>query len=227
MRRSRGHGHPVADTMSPVTDEVELLLAWREGDEGAGDELVRRHFATVFRFFATKVSRGAEDLTQRTFVSLVESYRRGAQVTNLRAYLLGIARNELAAYIRQRQRQVDEPGSVSMLELEGSPSQLVAHREEQRVLLQALRMIPVEQQMTLELFYWEDLGVGEIAQVLGIEPGTVKSRLHRARSRLREALDRLIRSGRLNRATQTSLEEWVRTMRQMIDPPPSPAAGET
>jgi DNA-directed RNA polymerase specialized sigma24 family protein len=52
----------------------------------------------------------------------------------------------------------------------------------------AMRTIPLDSQIALELFYWEDLGVAEMAAVLAVPVGTVKSRLHRARTQLRAQL---------------------------------------
>ena len=64
----------------------------------------------------------------------------------------------------------------------------VAKDEESRLLWSAMETIPSEQQMALELAYWEGLAGPEIATVLGVEAGTVRSRLARARSTLRERL---------------------------------------
>jgi RNA polymerase sigma-70 factor (ECF subfamily) len=69
-----------------------------------------------------------------------------------------------------------------------SPSRFAAERQEQAQVLDALHRLPLDLQITLELHYWEEMTVAEIAVVLEIPVGTVKSRLHRARDRLRELL---------------------------------------
>ena len=63
-----------------------------------------------------------------------------------------------------------------------------AAAEVQRLVLEALRGLPLDHQIALELFYWEGMSVGELATVLGVPPGTVKSRLSRARENLREEI---------------------------------------
>ena len=70
---------------------------------------------------------------------------------------------------------------VSVAELSGSPSQVVAGHEEEKLLLVALREIPLELQTVVELYSWEELSVAQMAEVLEIPAGTVKSRLLRAR----------------------------------------------
>jgi RNA polymerase sigma factor (sigma-70 family) len=77
----------------------------------------------------------------------------------------------------------------SIAHLTGSPSRIVALRQEQHAVLAALHELPLDLQIALELYYWEELTVGEVAQVLEVPEGTVKSRLHRARQLLRERLD--------------------------------------
>jgi RNA polymerase sigma-70 factor (ECF subfamily) len=89
---------------------------------------------------------------------------------------------------------------TSVCDAGGSPSQFAAVREAQAQVLDALHRLPLDLQITLELHYWEEMSVAEIAVVLEIPPGTVKSRLHRARERLREVL---MEGG----ASTTSVEE--------------------
>ncbi len=71
-----------------------------------------------------------------------------------------------------------------------SPSQLAAVRSEQELVAEAMRNIPVELQITLELFYWEELKVAETAAATDVAVGTVKSRLSRGRAMLKQWLER-------------------------------------
>jgi RNA polymerase sigma-70 factor (ECF subfamily) len=70
----------------------------------------------------------------------------------------------------------------------GSPSAHVAAHEHQQRVTHALRTLPIDFQATLELYYWEDMDVAQIAFALGVEPGTVRSRLFRGRQQLARAL---------------------------------------
>src|SRR5262249_1646015 len=82
-------------------------------------------------------------------------------------------------------------GASSILDLNPRASTVMFKRAEERLLVQALQRMPVDIQMTLELYYWEELSIDEVAEAMGTAPGTIKSRLHRGRALLRDELERL------------------------------------
>lgn len=174
-----------------VTD-LELLARWRTGDNSAGSALAKRHFSSLHRFFANKASGHEDDLVQQTLMACVEAQERFRGEGQFRSYLFGLARFQLLDHYRRlyRGRTVDL-GSESARDLGTSPSAVAARREEWGLLDMALRSISVDQQIALELSYWEDLSAPEIAHVLNIPENTVYSRLRRAKAHLREALERL------------------------------------
>ena len=176
-----------------AVDDGALLRAWRDGDKDAGSELYRRHFRSVLRFVRTKVDGELDDIVQRIFLGCVEAVGRFREHAKFKTFLLSIARNQVLLHYRERERGGARVADLSVRELGGgsSPSGFVAEREEQRILLQALRMLPLDQQIALELYYWEDLSVADIAEVLDVAPGTIKSRLGRAREVLRERIAEL------------------------------------
>jgi RNA polymerase sigma-70 factor (ECF subfamily) len=202
-----------------MPSDDELLRAWRSGDSSAGDQLVRQHFMTVYRFFVNKVSEDADDLIQRTFLACVEGRDRFREDSSLKAYILGIARNQLLMYMRRRQRRESpfDASDVSVAELWPSPSRVMVEREEEKLLLLALREIPLDLQTTVELYYWEQLPVAQIAQILEIPAGTVKSRLYRARDALRQALQKLDVPAHLQRTTLNGFERWATALRTRLD----------
>jgi RNA polymerase sigma-70 factor (ECF subfamily) len=198
-----------------VTDrsDAELLTAWRGGDSQAGSELVARHARTVLRFFRRKIDVGVEDLVQRTFVAAVEGRDRVDDVHGFRAYILGIAHFEFTRWIKRKVRGEPPPLAGPTA---ASPSAVVRMREEQRLLLAALRTLPLDLQITLELHYWEEMTTAEIATVLGVAPGTIKWRLSRARELLAEAIEALPADPPLRRATIDNLDRWVDSMRAAL-----------
>lgn len=185
-----GHGGRCYSTQ--VRSDGDLLEAWRGGDRTAGDELIRRHFDSICRFFRAKLGDDVEDLIQKTFLDCVTSRDRVA-IDGFRPYLFGVAKNRLYDHLRASFRgpQRLDLGSSSLADLGTSPSQHVARDQEEQLLLAAMRTIPVEFQIALELAYWENMSGPEIAQVLGIPANTVRSRLARARAAVRDALERL------------------------------------
>jgi RNA polymerase sigma factor (sigma-70 family) len=202
--------------------DFELLEGWRGGDEADGRELFARYFDSVYRFFRNKVDDAAEDLTQQTFMGLVQGKDRFRGEASVRTYLFMIARKRLYSYLRKAQRDHEAApwGERSVADLGlPSPSRALARQEEQRLLLLALRRLPVEMQVALELFYWEELTVTEIAEVLETPVPTVKSRLQRARVRLDATIAELASSEALRRSTMDDFARWARELRGVLAPP--------
>ncbi len=170
--------------------DAELLLAWRGGDQKAARELIDRHFDPLYRFFGSKVPAGVEDLIQETFLACVESRDRLEDASKFRVFLLGVARRRLYRKWRNEARGAGaiDFGLTSVVDIGPGPCSLAARREEEQVVLDAMRRLPVDLQIALEMFYWEDLRGDDIAQVLEIPTGTVRSRLRRGRDMLRDLL---------------------------------------
>ena len=201
-----------------MATDFELLDAWRAGDREAGNSLFERHFDAICRFFANKVAHGVDDLIQKTFLGCVESRDRFQKQASFRTFLFAVAHNVLREHFRERRREGVPPdlGETSTDELTPSPSAVFAAHEEQRLLLEALRRIPLDYQLVLELYYWEDMAAPELAQVLAIPEGTVRSRLRKAKEALSERMKSLARTPELLRATFSDLDAWVRSLRAQI-----------
>lgn len=196
-----------------MNDERELLRRWREGDLAAGNELFERHFDGLYRFFAGKVSRDVEDLIQQTMLACVEGRDRihGESTTSVRAYLFGTARNVLYAHYRRHVRERFDAVHTSLEDLAPSPSRLVEAAHSARLLAAALRRIPLDLQILLELHYWEQLSHSELAEALGLSVGSVKGKLQAAKTRLRRHMAELAEGGGLADvpAVGVDLDRWV------------------
>lgn len=171
-----------------VATDGELLLAWRGGERAAGEELVARHWASISGFFRAKVGDQAADLIAQTFLACVEGKDR-IEGTNVKAYLFSVARRRLADHFRRAAHAPALDCSLtSIADLATGPlSQLVRHQRGE-LLRAALVRIPIDDQIALELTYVEGLSTREVAQVLEIPENTVRSRLSRAREKLRRVL---------------------------------------
>ena len=202
--------------MTDPRSDRELLAAWHGGDRSAADALIGRHFAVVHGVLRDKVETGAlDDLVQRTFLACLERRATLRDEGSFRAWLLGIARNVLLMHWRDlatTRRVHGKLEDLSVEDLVPTPSLVVARREEQRLLVRALRKIPVELQLLLELFYWEGLGHAELVEMLEIPVGTVKSRLNRARELLADALRKVGAPDEVTKSTSIELEAWVRSL---------------
>lgn len=203
-----------------MATDFELLDAWKAGDRDAGNTLFERYFDPVCRFFTNKVHLHIDDLIQKTFLGCVEGRDRFQKQASFRTYLFAVAHNVLRAHFRERRRGAEDPsvdlGERSSDELTPSPSSILAVHQEQRLLLEALRRIPLDYQLVLELYYWEDMAAPELAQVLGLPEGTVRSRLRRAKEALAEKMTAIASEPDLLKTTMSSLDKWVRSLRSQL-----------
>jgi RNA polymerase sigma-70 factor (ECF subfamily) len=199
--------------------DVELVSAYRDGNRRAGEQLVDRYYAKVLNFCRSKAPNAANDITQRSFMACFERLDGLRDAAAFRSFLFGIVCNKIREHYRASRREGDKLdfGTVSSIDLDPSPTGLRAAQDEQRLMLDALRSIPLEYQMVLELFYWEDMGGAEIAQILDLPLGTAKTRLRRGRQLLEEQLAALADSPRLLERTATDLDAWARKLRELID----------
>lgn len=147
------------------------------------DRLYGQHASELYHYLARRCpdAATASDLLQETFLQVVRRSDQLAMVTMPRAWLFAIARNMLARHYR-RQR---DPQPVAQLWYEPAPDvsddRLPAMRE-------AIRNLPAELRDTLELRLEQELSYEEIAHVLDIPIGTVRSRLHNAVRHLRAVM---------------------------------------
>ncbi len=174
---------------------VERCLA---GEDLAWDELVRTHtkrvYGLCYRF--TNSSTEAQDLTQEVFMRIfksVKSFR--SDEGNFTTWLARLTRNLLIDHYRRtrQDRSTDSiEGQLPMLEEKltatARPDGLVAGREAREQLQSALQKLSPELRETLILRDLEEMEYREIADVLKIPEGTVKSRLNRARAELGRAV---------------------------------------
>jgi RNA polymerase sigma factor (sigma-70 family) len=199
-------------------DELDraLLERWRSADDAAGNALLERHFGTLVRFLRAGHSFSRSEITelvQRCMVACVESRERIPQGVSFRAYLLGIARRLVADTYRADHRRRARDAKPWPQPSIASPSKIVAAREEERLLLRSLQQLPRDLQVVIQLHYWEQMNVEDIASVCEIPAGTVKSRLRRARERLLEEMRTLATDPALLKSTAHGLDRWASALR--------------
>jgi RNA polymerase sigma factor (sigma-70 family) len=173
--------------VDPDGDELDR---WRAGDTAAGEALFARHFDALARFFATKCPEDSEELVQQTLLACVRAKDQFRKQSSFRTYVFTVARHELYHHLVKRRRDHGrlDFSITSVAEIVTTPATKLARDAERRRLLETLRAMPLDQQMLLELHYWEDFDVAALAEVFETSPGTMRVRLHRARAALRERL---------------------------------------
>jgi RNA polymerase sigma-70 factor (ECF subfamily) len=160
--------------------------------EEAFDQYHQAVFSFVYRL--TRRADLAEDITQDCFLSYMRAPERfdAGRGASLKTYLIAIARNLAFKWIRDHGRdwQVHEP-EASIPPGSETTSEISA------AVQSAIASLPTLQQEALILFEYEGFTLEEIAVIAGVDAGTIKSRLHRARERLRRVLARFKNVGDL------------------------------
>lgn len=200
-------------------NDIGLLERWGDGDLASGDALFTRHFAGVHRFFKNKVDADhLEDLVQQTFMACVEGRGRFRQDSKFKTFLFGVAHNILRDHYRKNRKRTEafDFDRETAADLAAGPSTLFGKRREERLLLEALRRIPVTSQVVLELYYWEEMSASQTAAVLGLPEGTVRGRVRRAKDLLREEITKLARSPEELRTTIGGLDRWAAALRDRL-----------
>jgi RNA polymerase sigma-70 factor (ECF subfamily) len=181
------------DKVSIETEE--LIRRCQRGDELAIGALIRRYENYVFRlcFLVMRSEQDAEDMTQETFIRAFRALprfevREGA---SFEAWLYRIAVNACRSRMRRKWYQVlpwPNPAPDVVAEPEAQPDRLVVKDERRNEILRAIDSLGEKHRLVVILRYYAGLSNEEIAQTLGIPSGTVRSRLHTARQRLKTVL---------------------------------------
>lgn len=174
--------------------ELELLVARCQlGEADAFDELVARWHEPLWRYVLAMTGdpAAAEEIVQDGWLRILRGIDRLRQPDRLQPWLFSIVRRTLADRLRKRYTDavlapLSEPLEGELADPE-PPSDL--GWEESESLHRALAALTEDDRETVILFYLRELDLREVAQVLGIPVGTVKSRLHRARRLLRSELE--------------------------------------
>jgi len=195
-------------------DDLDLLDRWRAGDAQAGQALFRRHFDSLYEFFENKCAAEADELVQSTFLLCTRARDQFRGDASFRTYLFKIARRELYRVLEVRQRsnaRLDFAVS-SIADLVTTPGTRLARDEEHRQLVIAMQQLPVEAQTVLELHYWQDMGMAELAEVFEVNEQSIRARLYRARKALQKQLARLAPVEVLE--TLDTMDVWVKRFAQ-------------
>jgi len=135
----------------------------------------------------------AEDLTSDILVSILSALQQGTEPSNFSAYVWQIARNRYAAWAKRRHKERESVSGTDIAEYEiadeasGIEEQTI-HREQMALLRRELAFISSDYRNILIAHYLENKRVREIAEALGLPKGTVESKLHRARTILKEGM---------------------------------------
>lgn len=173
--------------------EAELITRARRGDEAAWEALVVQYQEPAFRlaYLLLDDAAEAEDVTQEAFIRAFYALDRFDTARPLRPWLFRIVTNLVRNRQRAIGRYVEALRRLVWNTPEEAPNAEAEHsqRWETQTLWQAVRQLNQADQEIIYTRYFLELSESEMASVLDIAPGTVKSRLHRALKRLRVVVE--------------------------------------
>lgn len=177
-------------TPENIQDEL-LVLRCQAGDADALRVLIERWQPRFGRFawHLTNDREATRDVVQDAWMAIVRGIKRLDDPALFRSWAYRIVSNKCADWLRQRiaQRGLAQEPRVAPEPASREPDS----SDEVEPLRRALRRLPDEQRAILSLHYLDGMSVAEIARVMDVPTGTVKSRLHHARNRLKTALERI------------------------------------
>jgi RNA polymerase sigma-70 factor (ECF subfamily) len=189
----------VNDSEGMITAEPSHLISdCIAGDEQAIEALVHQYETDVFRLALSILGETSEanEVTQETFIAALRSLRMYKERTSFKAWLFTIAVNISRSHLRKRRVlerltrtltaifQVDSQKQVL-------PEDKVIQNEAEVAIWNSLNKLDEKHRMTVVLRYFHDLSITEISEILSVNEGTIHSRLHAAREKLRIALSQL------------------------------------
>lgn len=183
---------PTAPLQDATEDEQGLVARLIACDPAAVGEVYDEHHRAV-RAFATRLvgdASAAEDLLHEVFVALPRAMRGYRFESSIRTFLISIAVNHARHHVRAATRRRAAMGRLA-LEPEGTshdPEQIQRRKELASLLTRALDTLPLEQRVAFVLCEVEDRTSREVAEITGVPEGTVRTRLHHAKKKLREEL---------------------------------------
>lgn len=177
-------------------EEKDLVRLSKEGDEEAFSALVKKYKTKVFSlaFSLTRNHEIADDLAQEAFIKAYFALPKFRLNSEFGTWLYRITVNHVKDYLRKKGRIrkmiLENIKEISFIQEDETVRKGKEHAEEQRRKLvhQAIHTLPEKHQIILSLRDIQGFSYGEIAKILKIFPGTVDSRLHRARKMLRKKL---------------------------------------
>ena len=189
-----------------MESDLELVQRFKKGEKEIFEKLVRRYqhkvYNTTYRMLGNREDAG--DLAQETFIRVYQNLDRFKEKANFATWLFRITTNLCRDQLRKRKR---EPVTSSLTNSSNgeqeilipdnqySPEKVSIEQERKREIQNQLGKLPFEQREILILRDIQGFSYHQIAEILKISPGTVKSRLSRARRSLRDKLQGIMKGG--------------------------------
>jgi RNA polymerase sigma-70 factor (ECF subfamily) len=176
--------------MQTTSDET-LIVRIADGDRLAMQVLFARHHVRIYRFVLRLVHNQAtaEDLISEVFLDIWRQAGKFEGRSAVTTWMLGIARfKALSALRRRHEDELDEEVAERVEDQADDPETALAKKDKGAVLRQCLTALSAEHREVIDLVYYHEKSVKEVAEIVGIPEATVKTRMFYARKKLSELL---------------------------------------
>lgn len=184
----------MSKTHDEILDEL-LVFQCQDGDGNAFKTLIERWQPRLSRLAwrLTGEREAARDIVQDAWLAIVRGLRRLDDPARFRSWAYRIVSNKCADWTRRRVvlRNAAQDMKASAARVLDGRSNDEDSADEVSQMRHALARLPDDQRAILALHYLDGMRMAQIARVLGVPQGTVKSRLHHARNRLRQSMERM------------------------------------
>jgi RNA polymerase sigma-70 factor, ECF subfamily len=174
-----------------VTSDEALIRAVASGDRDAMRVLFGRHHVRVYRFVHRLTGNAAlaDDMVSEVFIDVWRQAGRFEGRSSVSTWILAMARfKALSAMRRQKEDQLDEATAEAVPDLADTPETIAAKGSKSAILRRCLTQLSAEDREVIDLVYYHEKSVEEVAAILTIPENTVKTRMFYARRRLSELL---------------------------------------
>jgi RNA polymerase sigma-70 factor, ECF subfamily len=184
-------GRPCQASAPKPADDV-LIESIGKGDRRAMVSLFIRHNVRIHRFVMRLTGKTsiAEDVVSEVFLDIWRGAAEFSGRSNVSTWLLGIARNKTMSVLRRRtETPLDYDAALDLVDDMDDPEVVADRASRGAVVRRCLMRLPPSLREVVDLIYYHEKTVAEVAEIVGIPPGTVKTRMFHARSRLQELLE--------------------------------------
>jgi RNA polymerase sigma-70 factor (ECF subfamily) len=177
----------------PNSSDVALIRAIACGDRHAMERLYAQHSMRIHRFVLRIIDNAtiAEDIVSEVFLDVWRHANRFKGKSRVSTWLLAIARNKSISIARQRRIEpLDEQLSASIEDPADDPETALEKKDQGAVIRKCLFELPIAQREVIDLVYYHQKSIEEVAHIVGVPESTVKTRMFYARRRMGEILKR-------------------------------------
>jgi RNA polymerase sigma-70 factor, ECF subfamily len=173
------------------TSDVALIRSIAAGDKHAMQILFARHNVRVFRFVLRLIGdkSAAEDLVSEVFLDVWRQAGRFQGRSQVTTWLLAIARNKTLSALRDRStEELDEDAAAAIEDPQDNPEATLQNRQKSEIVLKCLTQLSPTDREVIDLVYYHEKTIDEVAEIVGVPQNTVTTRMLCARKRIAELM---------------------------------------